>query len=93
MMAEGKKWKLGQDSSTKMIVWFKDGNVRTMYSIDWKHRLSKTKSKATGLQRFRKKIEEYGSLARTIEIYDKATGLRMARFHEGIEQSLEDESQ
>ena len=46
-MAQKKGWKLGQDSFTKMIVWFKDGNVRTMYSIDWKHKLSKTISKET----------------------------------------------
>ncbi len=88
-MAQKKGWKLGQDSFTKMIVWFKDGNVRTMYSIDWKHKLSKTISKETGLARFRKKIKEYGSLAGTIEIYDKTTGQRIAKFYEGIEKPLD----
>jgi hypothetical protein len=92
-MAQSKGWKLGQDSFTKMIVWFKDGNVRTMYSIDWKHKLSKTISKETGLARFRKKIKEYGPLAGTVEIYDKTTGLRIAKFYEGIEKSLEDQKQ
>lgn len=87
-MTQKKGWKLGQDSATKMIVWFKDGNVRTMYSIDWKHKFSKSKSKELGLQRFRKKIKEYGALAGTIEVYDKVTGLRIAKFYEGIEKPI-----
>ena len=92
-MAQKKGWKLGQDSFTKMIVWFKDGNVRTMYSIDWKHKLSKTRSKETGLARFRKKIQQYGPLAGTIEIYDMATGNRIAKFYEGIERPLKETEQ
>ena len=87
-MTQKKGWKLGQDSFTKMIVWFKDGNVRTMYSIDWRHKLSRTRSKETGLERFRKKIKQYGPLAGTIEIYDKASGQRIAKFYEGIEKKL-----
>lgn len=87
-MVQKKGWKLGQDSATKMIVWFKDGNVRTMYSIDWRHKFSKTKDKSLGLERFRKKIKEYGPLAGTVEIYEKATGLRIAKFYEGIERSI-----
>lgn len=84
-MKKSQGWKLGQDSFTKMIVWFKDGNVRTMYSIDWRHKLSKTRDRATGLARFHKKIKEYGALAGTIEIYDKTTGERIVRFYEGVE--------
>ena len=87
-MTQKKGWKLGSDSFTKMIVWFKDGNVRTMYSIDWRHKLSRTRSRETGLERFRKKIKQYGPLAGTIEIYDKATGQRIAKFYEGIEKEL-----
>ncbi len=81
-------WKLGKDSATKMIVWFKDGNVRTMYSIDWKHKYSKQKDRQLGLQRFHKKIKEYGVLAGTIDIYDKESGNLLARFFEGNEKSL-----
>jgi len=90
-MKTSKGWKLGKDSSTKMIVWFKDGNVRTMYSIDWKHKLSKTKDKETGLMRFRKKIKEYGPLAGTIEIYDKATGARIEKYYGGVAQVINTE--
>lgn len=92
-MTQKKGWKLGQDSFTKMIVWFKDGNVRTMYSIDWKHKLSRTRNRETGLERFHKKIKQYGPLAGTIEIYDKATGQRIARYYEGIQKELPSELQ
>ncbi len=88
-MKQSQGWKLGQDSFTKMIVWFKDGNVRTMYSIDWKHKLSKTRNKETGLERFRKKIKQYGPLAGTIEIYDKETGLRIEKYYQGIPKPIE----
>lgn len=87
-MTKQQKWCLGKDSYTKMIVWFKDGNIRTMYSIDWRHRLSKTRDKETGLARFRKKIKQYGALAGTIEIYDTATGQRIAKYYEGNEKKL-----
>ena len=103
-MTQKKGWKLGQDSFTKMIVWFKDGNVGvvcginslivldfddTAYFQQMKHKLSKTISKETGMARFRKKIKEYGPLAGTIEIYDKATGQRIAKFYEGIEKPID----
>lgn len=77
------RWKLGQDSLSKMIVWFQDGNVRTMYSLDWRHKRSKTRDKAIGLERFNKLIKTYGASAINVEIYDKATGQRIAKFHKG----------
>ena len=89
-MEKNKKgWKLKQDSFSKMIVWFKDGNVRTMYSLDWRHKYSKTIDKQTGLSRFHKKIKEYGALAGTIEIYDKATGTLIDKYYEGIQISID----
>lgn len=83
-----KGWKLGHDSFNKMIVWFKDGNVRTMYSIDWKHRYSESTDKALGMARFRKKIKEYGSLAGTVEIYEKATGNLIEKYYQGVAMPL-----
>ena len=79
-----KGWKLGRDSHSKMIVWFKDGNIRTLYSIDWRHRYSRIRDKQIGLERYRKKIEEYGSLASVIEIYDLSTGSLIGKYYEGI---------
>ena len=92
-MTSSKKWKLGEDSMSKMIIWFQDGNIRTMYSLDWKHKHSKTRDKALGLERFRKLNKTYGTLAKTAEIYDKATGQRIAQFHEGTEKPLESTKQ
>ena len=84
-------WKLGRDSYSKMIVWFKDGNIRTMFSIDWRHRYSKRRDKQIGLDRYKKKIAEYGALAGTIEVYDKASGKLIHKYYEGVEVSTDDE--
>lgn len=84
-MSATKGWKLKVDSETKMIVWFADGNIRTMYSIDWNYKFSKTKKREIGLARFYKKIEDYGEKATTIEIYDNHSGIRIAKFFKGEE--------
>ena len=89
-MKDQKRWKLGIDSETKMIVWFKDGNVRTFYSLDWKHTVSKTKNRAIGIARFHNLIKKYGPLAGTIDIYEKETGKLISRFYEGEEKQLKD---
>lgn len=91
-MSEKKGWKLGVDSETKLIVWFKDGNVRTMYSLDWKHKFSKVKDRNLGITRLRTLIKKYGPLAGTAEIYDKATGQRIARFYQGLEQNINEQT-
>ena len=88
MIQKNKGWKLKRDSYSKMIVWFRDGNVRTMYSLDWKHKLSKTRDKHTGLERFRKKIAQYGALASTVHIYDMGTGKCIAKYQEGVQKPL-----
>ena len=78
-----KGWKLGRDSFSKMIIWFADGNVRTMFSIDWRHRFSQNRDREIGLRRYRKMIKEYGSRAAYIEIYDKESGKLLYRYREG----------
>ncbi|WP_430409199.1 hypothetical protein [Kordia sp.] len=87
-MSATKGWKLKEDSETKMIVWFADGNIRTMYSIDWNYKFSKTKKREIGLARFFKKVEDYGEKAATIEIYDNRTGIRIAKYCSGIEMEI-----
>lgn len=84
-------WKLGRDSFSKMICWFKDGNRRTMFSLDWHHRYSKRRDRLIGLERFQKKANQYGKLASTIEIYDKETGEMITKYRDGVEQK-EDEA-
>lgn len=84
-MGRLKAWKLKEDSETKMIVWFRDGNVRTMYSIDWNYKHSITKKREIGLARLYKKIEDYGEKAATVEIYEVSSGIRIAKFRNGVE--------
>ncbi len=76
-------WKIGRNSFSKMICWFRDGNIRTMFSIDWKHKFSKSRDRNIGLNRFDKKIKEYGTKAQTIEVYDKESGKRIGKFIQG----------
>lgn len=85
-------WKLIRDSFSKLIVWFKDGNIRTFYSIDWKHRYSKQRDRNIGMHRLHKMVTGWGNKAEGAEIYDKATGKLIAKFYEGTEvEPLDDE--
>lgn len=63
-------WKLKRDSANVMVVWFTDGNIRTMYSLDWKHRFSKAFDKDLGWKRFHVLIIKYG---------DKAQGMLISK--------------
>lgn len=62
-MSKTPGWQLNNDSSSVLVVWFKDGNIRTFYSIDWRHRLSKSKDAELGLSRLRKLVAKYGNRA------------------------------
>lgn len=66
-------WKLKRDSATKLIVWFRDGNIRTMYSIDWRHSYS-VRDPEIGMARFMQLLGKYDTKARAARIYDIATG-------------------
>lgn len=84
-------WKLGRHSFTKLITWFKDGNIRTWYSLDWRHKYSKKRDRNLGMARHRNRLTKWGNLCGTAEIYDNTTGERIAKFYEGVEVSNEDE--
>lgn len=85
-------FKLGKDSYHKLIVWFVDGNTRTRYSIDWRHRYSKTRDPQTGLNRFYKRIAVWGSRAQVVEIYvnnyGSNTGRKVERYEGGMKVEL-----
>lgn len=68
------EWKLGQDSYHKLVVWFADGNVRTLYSIDWRSKFSPQRDMQLGLNRLHKRITEWGSKALVVEIYENGHG-------------------
>ena len=76
-------WKLKRDSLSKLLIYFKDGNVRTLWSLDWKHKYSKLLDRNLGLFRLRKKVTEYGSQADVAIIYDKKTGNEVEKYFEG----------
>ena len=76
-------WKLKQDSLSKLLVYFKDGNARTLWSLDWKHRYSKFLDSSLGLSRLRKKVSEYGTKADVAIIYDKDSGKEIEKYYEG----------
>lgn len=88
-----KGWKLGRDSYSKMIIWFKDGNIRTMFSIDWRHRYSHQRDQQIGIARYKKKIAEYGLRAKTVEIYDTSSGKLLYKYREGKEVSTKDKKE
>lgn len=77
---EGKrKWKLKRDSLTKLLLYFKDGNVRTFYSLDWRHSLSAGKDRGLGLARLRKLCERYREKIRKAVFYDNQTGAELEK--------------
>jgi hypothetical protein len=83
MTAPKEGWKLKRDSLSKLLIYFKDGNVRTLWSLDWKHKYSKFIDRNIGLARLRKKVTEYGTKADAAIIYDKQTGNEIEKYFEG----------
>ena len=84
-------WKLKRDSFTKLITYFKDGNARTWYSLDWKHKFSKTRDRNMGMARHHNRLAKWGNLCGTAEIYDTTTGKKISKFYEGAEVGMDDE--
>lgn len=83
MTAPKEGWKLKRDSLSKLLIYFKDGNVRTLWSLDWKHKYSKFIDRNIGLARLRKRVTEYGAKADAAIIYDKQTGNEIEKYFEG----------
>lgn len=82
-------WKLNKHSFSKLIVWFKDGNIRTFYSIDWKNKKSLYRDQEVGLDRLRNLVRRYGARAKSCEIYDLDSGRIIAKFLEGTEVGID----
>lgn len=76
-------WKIKRDSLSKLVVYFKDGNARTLWSLDWKHKFSKILNQNLGLLRLRNKVSEYGARADVAIIYDKKSGNEIDKYFEG----------
>ncbi|MDW3191998.1 MAG: hypothetical protein R8G66_06525 [Cytophagales bacterium] len=82
-------WKLNKHSFSKLIVRFKDGNIRTFYSIDWKSKKSQYRDREVGLDRLRNLVKKYGPMTKNSEIYDLDSGNIIAKFLEGNEVSID----
>ncbi len=82
-------WRLNEHSFWKMIVWFKDGNIRTFYSLDWKTKYSGFRDPRIGLARLKNLTTKYGVKAGTIEIYNMESGAIIAKYYEGLEVAIE----
>ena len=74
-----------QNSLTKCIVWFYDGNIRTFYSFDKSHAKAKP-NKALGIRRLTKNIiMAYRGKYETAIIYDNVhKGTELAKYKHGV---------
>lgn len=83
-------WKLGPDSAYRLYAKFKDGNKVYRYSYDWKHRYSKHKDPAKGLEGLRTLVQKYGANAEIAYIYENIYGTKngpVVEFYiEGVKQ-------
>lgn len=88
-------WQKGPDSFHKLLVWFVDGNERTFYSLDWKHKFSKTRDERIGMERLHKMIARWGSRASVVEIYvniyGTKSGRKVARFENGMQVAIKNQ--
>lgn len=80
-------WEVGTHSLTKCCMWYDDENIRTYFSLDWKHTLSKTRDMDLGLRRLRNLIAKHGSRARAAIIYDMADGRELEHYVRGVKQN------
>ena len=79
-------WRMKEDSLSKLIVNFKDGNTRTFWSLDWVHKESQSIDRDVGLKRLRKLVALYGSKTGVSILYNKITDEEIERYYEGIKQ-------
>jgi hypothetical protein len=84
MKAPSDGWKLGRDSLSKLIVYFKDENKRTFFSIDWNWPYGE-RSVERGLARLKKKVVQFGNRSRWAGIYDTTTREILHQYRSGTE--------
>ncbi len=74
-----------KNALTKCIVYFYDGNCRTFYSLDLKHKNGQ-RNKALGMRRLDKMLREtFKGQWETAIIYDnKPNGTELAKYKRGI---------
>lgn len=78
-------WKIKRDSFAKLVVWFKDGNTRTFYSLDWKFPFSKHADQIIGIKRLEEKLKNWDAKCGYAILYDNQTGAEIKRYYQGKE--------
>ncbi len=70
---------------SKCIIYFNDGNSRTFYSLDKKHKKSKP-NQALGIRRLEKMLlQHFKGTWRTAIIYENCTnGKELAKYKNGV---------
>jgi hypothetical protein len=84
MKAPEDGWKLGRDSHSKLIVYFKDENKRTFFSIDWNWPFGE-RSVEIGLGRLKRMIRKFGNRSRWAGIYNTKTREMLHQYRNGLE--------
>jgi len=74
-----------QQSLTKCIIWFYDGNARTFYSFDKSHTKAKP-NKALGIRRLTKMINQHfkGKYETAIIYENLGNGVEIAKYKHGV---------
>ena len=72
-MEGNRKWKLKRDSLSKLLLYFRDGNARTFYSLDWQHSLSAVQNRELGLVRLRRLYQRHKAQVKKAIFYDNQT--------------------
>jgi hypothetical protein len=73
---------MAENSLTKAIVYFKDGNKRTFHSRDLA-RTDAVPNRQLGISRLRKMVYNWKEAVETAILYDNRTGEEVMKFREG----------
>ena len=73
-------WKLGRDSQSVLRIKFMDGNKRSFYSRDWKHKSADFSSRELGLTRLRALIKQFGEKGMAAAIFDLISGNKLEQY-------------
>jgi hypothetical protein len=87
MKAPSDGWKLRRDSLSKLIVYFKDENKRTFFSIDWNWPYGE-RNMERGLARLKRKVAQFGSRSRWAGIYNTTTKEILHQYRSGSETEI-----
>lgn len=78
-------FKIGKDSLSKCVIYFKDGNARTFLSRDWTHKDAKQLNENLGIRRLERMLTvTFKGTYDTAIIYSRTTGNEIAKYKDGV---------